>query len=430
MNPVAQSSQNDKYSSIEKHAYFKKLNENTQTFLFNTARKYRLSLQEYRLLRDYSVDLDMWREISISDIWTRFANQEIGEPQLARKRIFNKIRDFYNQLEKEPKAYPKSPLKAPPNTRKVVDLETETAVFGLCPVYSDKTVCCNLYTIDAAQGCGFGCSYCSIQSFYSDGKVSVDKKLAEKLNAIDLDPNKTYHIGSGQSSDSLLWGNKNGVLDAQLDFARNNSNIILELKTKSKNIRYFKTADTPHNLVVSWSISTPTIIANEEHLTATFDERIQSARAIADLGIGVAFHFHPMVHYQGWDKDYASVIKTLMENFTPEEIAFISFGTLTFTKPAIRSIREHGHESKILQMPKEDAVGKLSYPWDIKQSMFKLAWDSFSTWQDSVFFYLCMEDESLWTHVFGRCYTDNQEFERAFFSQVSEKLSQLDRQTI
>ena len=41
----------------------------------------------------------------------------------------------------------------------------ENKVFGQCPVASEKTVCCNLMTIDAIQGCSLGCSYCSIQTF-------------------------------------------------------------------------------------------------------------------------------------------------------------------------------------------------------------------------------------------------------------------------
>ena len=65
------------------------------------------------------------------------------------------------------------------------------------------------------------------------------EKLTIKLRKLKLDPNKSYHIGTGQSSDSLMWGNKEGVLDALFEFARLNSNVILEFKTKSNNIRYF-----------------------------------------------------------------------------------------------------------------------------------------------------------------------------------------------
>ena len=78
------------------------------------------------------------------------------------------------------------------------------------PVASPKTVCCNLRTLDAVQGYGMGCSYCSIQTFYDDRKVGVDGQLMDKLAKLQLDASRRYHIGSGQSSDSLYSATDKG----------------------------------------------------------------------------------------------------------------------------------------------------------------------------------------------------------------------------
>ena len=157
---------------------------------------------------------------------------------------------------------------------------------------------------ERSKGCTLGCSYCSIQTFYSDGKVAVETNLADKLNELELDPKKNYHIGSGQSSDSLALGNRAGVLDAQVSFARKNPNVILEFKTKSKQIEYFLESDIPSNIFISWSLNPQKIIDREEHFTASLNMRLESARKVANKGILVAFHFHPIVYYDGWEKDY------------------------------------------------------------------------------------------------------------------------------
>ena len=46
------------------------------------------------------------------------------------------------------------------------------------------------------------------------------KEIAKltKLKNLNLEQNKTYHIGTGQSSDSLMWGNREGILDALFEF--------------------------------------------------------------------------------------------------------------------------------------------------------------------------------------------------------------------
>ncbi|NIO39317.1 MAG: DNA photolyase, partial [Burkholderiales bacterium] len=79
-------------------------------------------------------------------------------------------------------------------------------------------------TLDAIENCGFGCSYCSIQSFYHGNQIYFDPGFAQKLNALKVHHDRVYHIGTGQSSDSLMWGNKHGVLDALAAFARKHPN--------------------------------------------------------------------------------------------------------------------------------------------------------------------------------------------------------------
>ena len=293
---------------------------------------------------------------------------------------------------------------------------------GYCPVASQRTRCCNLLTLDAVENCGFGCSYCSIQAFYNDREIHFDSRFADKLNALDLDPERIYHIGTGQSSDSLMWGNRFGVLDALMDFARCHPNVILELKTKSKNIAYLLKNPIPGNVICTWSLNPSRIIDNEEHLTAPLDERLAAARRAADRGIIVGFHFHPMVHYADWKADYSDLFARVESGFKPAEVALVSLGTLTFTKSVIRRIRNGGFKTRILQMPLTESDGKLSYPDEIKLELFSHAYGSFAAWKDRVFFYLCMENQRLWRPVFGFEYPSNQVFEEAMKASYLEKI--------
>ena len=212
-----------------------------------------------------------------------------------------------------------------------------------------------------------------------------------------------------------MWANKAGILDAVLDFAAQNTNVILELKTKSNNITHLMNRQIPPNVIVSWSLNPQVIIDNEEHLTASLEQRIKAARKIADKGILTGFHFHPMVHYDDWQKDYGAIFNQLLTDFDSKEVVMISFGTLTFIKPLIKKIRQNTHKSRILQMPLVETEGKLSYPLEIKQELFNFAYSSFSPWHKKVFFYLCMENPVLWEQVFGHDYPDNNEFENDMF---------------
>ena len=414
---------NARFDSFQEYSLYQSLDNKSKNEIKDIGLEYKLTFQELKQITDMAVDFEMWEEPSIGILWKQYSKSFKKSNKLFNKTVLKSIKSNWISLKENKTKYErKNRRNYTSAARKLKEIDRDNEVFGMCPVASEKTVCCNLMTIDVAQGCGLGCSYCSIQTFYENGTIGIEKNLKDKLAEIDLDPNKNYHIGSGQSSDSLSLGNKNGILDAQLEFATNNPNIILEFKTKSKNINYFLNINTPKNIFISWSLNPQLFIDNEEARTASLIERLNSARKLSNMGILVGFHFHPIVYYEEWEKDYNDLILILMDMFSPDEIGLISFGTLTFIKPAIKSLRKVGTKSKILQIPFAEAAGKISYPMQTKKKIFSKVWNSFTPWHDKVFFYFCMEDRELWNHVFGKCYESNDEFESDLFNSVRAKL--------
>ena len=377
---------------------------------------HRFTFQELRRVAEAARDLEMWREEPLGSWWGRAEREVGGQGRERKKALLARLERHMGGLASAEKRYPSEGLEPPP--RRLVRLErreTDAQVLGLCPAYSEQTVCCGLRTLDAVRGCSFGCSYCTIQTFYGE-VAELEDGLAEKLAAVELDPGRLYHIGTGQSSDSLIWGNRGGVLDALVSFARRHPNVVLELKTKSDNVRpLLERDDLPPNLVCSWTLNTPTVIRNEEHGTASIDRRLAAARRMVDHGSRVGFHFHPMVLHEGWRDEYGGIAARLLEMFSPAEALFVSMGAVTFIKPVVREIRRRGGESKILQMELvPDHHGKLTYPDETKVELFRHLFESLAPWHGGVFFYLCMEAATVWERTLGRAWPTNEEFERAF----------------
>ncbi len=410
----------DKFNKTVTNTFYSKLPQDEQKFIEELAFKQRFSHQELLQIINMARDLEMWNEAPVSKIFSDHPS---------RKVAFAKLKKKYEAIRNAPNSYEDFELKNIPKEQKYT-FKTEAKEgfgLGLCPVASEKTRCCNLLTLDAVESCGFDCSYCSIQSFYNQNTITFDATFTQKLLNLQLDPNKTYHIGTGQASDSLMFGNREGILDALFEFARKNPNVILEFKTKSENIKYLLENAVPKNIFCTWSLNTPTIIENEEHLTASLDKRIAAARKLADKGVKVGFHFHPIVEYVGYLDEYQALYEKLILQFEPSEVALVSFGTLTFIKPVIKQLREREFRSKITQIPHEDASGKTSYPEATKIAMFKHAYESFKPWQqeeDSVFFYLCMEPHELWAKTFGYQYATNNDFEHAMLAAYCKKIEQ------
>ncbi len=403
-----------------------RLTRQQQRYLQQQAVVYRFTQQELRQLCDMAADLAMWDAGPIERVWPSAPEKQLG-PKQKRQIVLQQLRNEWKRLRETPPKYPEIPVSNGYSAERIkrVEVEKERLGLGWCPVASPRTRCCNLLTLDAVENCGFDCSYCSIQSFYHGDEVRFDSRFAEKLAQLQIDPERIYHIGTGQSSDSLMWGNQAGILDALLDFASRHPNVILELKSKSKNVSHLLKREVPANVICTWSLNPQTLIANEEHLTACLDDRLKAARKLADKGVVVGFHFHPMIHYDNWREEYGELFKRLTAEFDADEVALVSLGTLTYIKPVIKKLRARpGFQSKVLQMPMVEADGKLSYPDEIKREMFSFAYQSLAAWHDRVFFYLCMENPRLWQPVFGFDYPDNDAFESAMKASYLKKINE------
>ena len=415
-----------KFSHIKR---FERLPEDQKQWLINLSRTFPLSFQQLNLLTEYSLDLICWDAGSLAQFYHPDAAGKAKGKQSAAK-IFQAIQDGYFVLKNSKRKYPDKQRLAAEERKfpdeQMVEVTLQGNIMGKCPVASEKTRCCNLDTLDAVHQCGFDCSYCSIQSFYHGNQVRFIRDLPSHLEALTLDPDQHYHIGTGQSSDSMMWGNRFGLLDSLYEFTSRHPNVVLEMKSKSSRIDYFLENRAPANMVFTWSLNTPVAIEAEEKGSAPLKKRLESARKLADQRIPVGFHFHPIIWYEGWEGHYGEMVSRLAEMFRPEEIVMVSLGTLTFIKPVLKRIRERVLKSAILQMPMEECAGKLSYPFEIKKELFSTVYNAFpASWHENVFFYMCMENIDLWQPVFGRSYESNEQFQTDMIATYRKKMSMI-----
>lgn len=407
----------DAYTSL-----LSKMNEETQnsiTYLFSSL--HFTQSQKLEILKN-EADLIQWKEKSfISDErieeYKRRKDGRGGDEYLKamREYIFTLRSSETDYSSFFPKVEKKIKTKETVLDQKIVLSKCP------CPVDGEKTRCCFLRTLDCVMQCGFACSYCSVQAFYNENQIKIVSNLDEKLKNLELDES-VWHIGTGQASDSLLLGDDWGTLSALANFAEQHKNIIIELKSKSS--RNCFNRKWPKNMIFTWSLNAPTIIEKEEHFTAPLEERIKDAIRARDNGNKVGFHIHPMFYFKEWREEYKKVVEAITSSFSPRDITMISFGTLTFTKAVLRKLREEGRESKVLEMEMEKTAGKYSYPLSVKEELFSTVYSYFpQEYKKNVFFYLCMEDPTLWPKVLKREYSSDKEFEMDMKKHYFESIS-------
>jgi spore photoproduct lyase len=217
-----------KFDSFKNNTLFKNFNLTQQKFVEQISFRYHFTFQEFRQVVEAVSDFNMWQETDFEKWWVSKSNQNDISGNNNKKQMLGDLYKYLDDLRSQPTKYPEHGLVKPikRKTKKVVTKKSDKAIYGMCPVASPKTVCCNLRTIDAVENCSFGCSYCTIQTFYTDNAI-FDAELEKKLSEIKLEKNRFYHFGSGQSSDSLAWGNREGNLEILCNFAKNNPHEVI-----------------------------------------------------------------------------------------------------------------------------------------------------------------------------------------------------------
>lgn len=420
--------------SLIPQTHIDRLSQDDQDFLDFLKEDFRFSQQQLKKTSNYLLDCKMWREdsfwVSIEESLNQLA-ENFTHLNSVQKRdwLFHKIQESYNSILNTLREYPAKAIKEFQPKYTFKDKELVGNIFRLCPAASERAVCCNLKVLNVVDNCAMGCSYCVLQNHYDTAEIKIPTNLREKLMELNLRSDKRYRIGTGEYSDSLFWGNKNGILDHLSEFAHNHQNVILELKTKSAKISYLLKNDLPPNLIASWSLNPKTIVTHEEQGTATLLKRLESARRVADKGVKVAFHIHPMMYYKGWEEEYQALVQMVLERFTPAEVLWVSLGCVTMMKGFAQKMRTSYEGSKLLQMPTEKTPdGKITYSFEIREKLYTNVLQALKPWEGKVFQYLCMEHKPMWDKVMPYTYTSMGEFDDTFSDSAFAKLTTLTNQ--
>ena len=177
---------------------------------------------------------------------------------------------------------------------------------------------------------------------------------------------------------------------------------ILELKTKTTAIKRLERL--PHNrkTIMAWSVNTPRIIAEEERLTASLGARLNAAAKCESWGYPLAFHFDPIVIYDGCDADYEQVVNQIFTKVSPDSIVWISLGTFRFM-PALKTlIQKRFPNSNIIYGEFITGLdGKKRYFKQLRIEIYQKIIACIRAHAPRALIYFCMEDDEVWQKCLG-----------------------------
>ncbi len=272
-----------------------------------------------------------------------------------------------------------------------------------CPGTSHYT-CCDYQILHIGTFCHMDCTYCVLQNYFHPPILQYFVNHEDLMAELDtvLSQKKIMRIGTGEFTDSLIWELWTDVSSQLIQRFATQHRAVLELKTKTTAIEALQNLVHNRKTIAAWSLNTHHIINTQERGTASLAGRLRAAVKCEAWGYPLAFHFDPLVIYDGCEKDYAQVIQNLFSAVSADNIVWISLGTLRFP-PALKAIIENRFpESKIIY---EEFItgsdGKMRYFKPLRIRLYRKIVEIIRELAPAVLVYLCMEDDEVWKESLG-----------------------------
>jgi len=288
-----------------------------------------------------------------------------------------------------------------------------------CPGTDKSYLCCNYQVINQTQNCPMHCTYCILQ-FYLNQPATVlytnfDEIFTELRTKINRQPKRFFRIGTGELGDSLAINGSVIFAKHAIRIFSKTSNVLLELKSKAADIDDLLHLEHNGHTVLAWSLNPQEIIQQNELKTAQLIPRLTAAQKAAEAGYLLAFHFDPILFHPHWERLYSELIDELYMHINPEQIAWISMGSLRFPPSMKEKIIERYPNTSI---PYAEMVrgmdGKLRYARPLRLPMYKLIYNKLTTIPSAPFIYFCMESPLIWEEVFGKSPDSNSHLDFMF----------------
>lgn len=295
-------------------------------------------------------------------------------------------------------------------------------------------LCCGYRIFHIGEGCPLDCSYCILQLYLNRPGLKIWANLLEDgftklINFLEESKKRksVTRLGTGEFTDSLALEAITGISEKLINlWLKYDPYGVLELKTKVflPEVFYQKTKGTP-KVIFAWSVNTEKIISEEEKGTASLEARLKSALLAVKHGFSVAFHFDPMIYYEGAEEDYPRVLEKILNLLPLEKIAWISLGTLRFPKPLKDIAQRRFPESKIYSFEFVEGLDlKLRYFIEIRKKLYRAMAKLIKSTKKEVTYYFCMESERIWREVLDANFHDSAEL-KDLLDRTAKKLCSL-----
>ncbi len=222
-----------------------------------------------------------------------------------------------------------------------------------------------------AYNCIYECEYCYLQGYFNSPDIVLflnHQEIGEEIErtwkeSLNKDPSKRIWFHAGEFSDSLALSHLSGEIPFYFDLFSKEPRAMLELRTKSANIKGLLEQKPLPNIITSFSLSPEKRIRATDLKTPALSHRVKVIRSLQEAGHPVAIHLDPIIHEDNFIKTYSELFQTLKSELDLPKIEYVSMGVVRFTSQVFHQVKKNYPQSELLAAEFSSSFdGKVRYP--------------------------------------------------------------------
>lgn len=232
----------------------------------------------------------------------------------------------------------------------------------------------HFYYASSVMNCIYDCEYCYLQGMYPSANIVVFVNLEDIFHEVDeLLAMHPVYLCISYDTDLLALEQILGYVEKWFTYAAGRPGLELELRTKSCNWPALARLEPLSNVVLAWTLSPESIRKNYEHLTPSFEQRLDCIQKALDKGFRVRLCFDPIIYQKDWDASFAEMVKITFSQIPAKRINDVSIGVFRVSQDYLKRMRTQRPSSAIVQYPYVNCRGVFHYGEELSESMISYA---------------------------------------------------------
>ncbi len=237
------------------------------------------------------------------------------------------------------------------------------------------------YYFSHMLNCVYDCRYCFLQGMYRSAHyvvfVNYEDFIQAIVDKIRAAGDASAHFFSGYDCDSLALDPVTGFVKEFLPLFREQPQALLELRTRSTQVRSLLEQEPIPNCIVAFSFTPAEIADATEHKAPPVSKRLQALQRLQARGWRIGLRFDPLIYQDGVSEQYERLFTQVFAAVDSALLHSVSLGSFRLPKAYYRSLARLYPDEVLFASPLEETGdGMVTYRDRIREDLLSFCRDA------------------------------------------------------